>query len=68
MIKQPVHKTFYTYCLIYLKNTINKVEPEDSNSYLTEQNPAQNLKEILPILKNSPIDSANIDQGIIKKY
>ncbi|MCT0450438.1 leucine-rich repeat domain-containing protein, partial [Lactococcus cremoris] len=49
------------------KNTINKVEPEDSNSYLTEQNPAQNLKEILPILKNSPIDSANIDQGIIKK-
>ncbi|MCI1841379.1 MAG: leucine-rich repeat domain-containing protein, partial [Lactococcus lactis] len=49
------------------KNTINKVEPEDSNSHLTEQNPAQNLKEILPILKNSPIDSANIDQGIIKK-
>ena len=29
------------------KNTINKVEPEDSNSHLTEQNPAQNLKEIL---------------------
>lgn len=49
------------------KNTINKVEPEDSNSHLTEQNPAQHLKEILPILKNSPIDSANIDQGIIKR-